>query len=213
MILFGFWLKLVVPLGNPIVNFLLSTVIPPSRERIGGVLAKTISTHWEENMKRNPTVSIAAIALFAALAVPFQLRAQSTDYRPADSGGLGAFSGYLPLVIGGYEQGQILGESDTAPDGYLPLVISGDERGSGTMSDLAGGSQSVGSSGADTAGNCSYQGEACGGSSPCCFGLTCRGGVCVYLGYCAPAGSACGGRVHCCPGLLCEGVGAGGTCI
>ena len=77
-------------------------------------------------MRRNRTMSIAAVALFTALAVPLQLNAQHTRYKLTDIGTLGGPNSGVPTVffeIGGTltagarvlsNQGTVTGTADTS---------------------------------------------------------------------------------------------------
>jgi probable HAF family extracellular repeat protein len=77
-------------------------------------------------MRRNPAISIAALALFASLAVPLQLNAQHTRYKLTDIGTLGGPNSSVPTVffeIGGTltagarvisNQGTVAGTADTS---------------------------------------------------------------------------------------------------
>ncbi len=81
-------------------------------------------------MRQNLTASIAAVALFAALALPLQLKAEHSRYRVIDIGTLGGPSSYKSVNAPGYQiinnSGVISASGDTsspdpnAPNCYFP---------------------------------------------------------------------------------------------
>ena len=71
-------------------------------------------------MSRNLTMSIAALALFAALAVPLQLNAQHTRYKLIDIGTLGGPSSYKSVNAPGYQIINDSGAISTAGDTTIP---------------------------------------------------------------------------------------------